>query len=461
MCNSKQNMKISTQSIVTIKSFRLAFIVIGLTALSLGYLTFLEDSSSSRKVLAISTECPTELTPQQCLDFLQKQAEDISKDVDAIKSKLSSEAVSQLNLNDKINYYNGQIAGTQSNIDQLQIEIEKNNVETKILTDEIAIIEDNIFTASQEVNKLESSIQKRIGISYKYSSLSALELLLSSHEFDSLNKRIQYLKQTRDHDKEMLEGMEEHIMTLNVEKEVLAGKKLEVQNIQKDNELKKTELFAVRVELDGIKAQQQVLLAESKKLQAEYQSNIASLQKMTSDINAQVSKLILQLYQSGQIPVNTPVKAGDILGFQGHTGFAYGSHLHFEINGGYTNPFTSGYLTGGGLYQPVRSGTAHYPLDSGILTQGPHGFGGLNGGKAIDLRSTAGIQGEYYWLNNKQVCCLGICVPQGYYSMNGEGAAVRAIKDGMVSRVNTDMCGGKYVLVKHSDNETSLYLHLR
>lgn len=413
------------------------------------------------KVLASGNGyCPPDMTPEACLEYLQQQASQIQNELEDLENMIGDEEYAQLSLYGKIAYYNSIISSTQSSIDLLEIEIEQNNVEIEILGDEIVVIEENIYTASQEIVQLENALQKRISISYKYSSFSPLELMLNSDEFESLSRKIQYLKQTRDHDRDLLESMSEQVSKLTIEKQILAQKKLEVQDRQEENAAKKSELFDKRLALDTQKADQQILLAQSEQRQTEYESSLAQLQQVQDGVTAQITQLIFQLYQSGQIPVNTPVSAGDIIGLQGMTGLITGSHLHFEfrINGALTNPNNGCLSVSQGSY--LGAGECSIPLDGGYVTQFPHTYIPSLWNAVDAVSMTGGEQpGGYVW--GEAISCLGYYIPEGWRSTRGQGAFVRAVKDGMVSAVQTDVCGGRYVIIDHGDGEASLYLHMQ
>jgi hypothetical protein len=212
--------------------------------------------------------------------------------------------------------------------------------------------------------------------------------------------------------------------------------------------------------LEAQKAQQNSLLAESERREREYKENLETLKDTQAAVTQKITQLIMELYNSGQIPANTPVQKGDIIGFQGHTGFSYGSHLHFEVyyQGVPVDPFVKGYLTGGALYSPVGPGSKGAPLTGGYLTQT---F--WSNHQAIDLVSyTSGIQDGSRYKEDGSNCCLSYgCVPAGWYPLRGEGAAVRAIESGKVTDVRVGICGGKYTIVDHGNGLSSLYLHLR
>lgn len=404
--------------------------------------------------IAVDTTCPPSMSDAQCLAYLQQQSQQLQNEKNNLSGKLSNEQYNQLTLNEKINYIDSEISASQSQIKKLELQIETKNVEIRILSRDILELQNNIDTVSQEVNKLNSAIEKRMSLTYKYTFISPLEIFLESSNFESLLRRFKYLAETRKKDKELLEELSIKGEQLKKEEVVLAEKKDVLEKKRAEIETNKTELFAEKESLTKQRSAKSNLLAISQQKEAEYNNQLATLKKQEGKITAQISNLIFNLYSKGQLPANTPVKKGEIVGFQGHTGLAYGSHLHFELrkNGSVINPYSSGHFVWSN-----GSGSSRFPIDNAIVTQFPHSYN-----SAVDMVSGNDYlyqRGDKYY--TKGVSCYGYRVPAGYYNLNGEGAPLRAIRDGKVSKVFTDACGGKAVIVDYGNGLTSLYLHLR
>ncbi len=397
-------------------------------------------------------------TLEQCYEDLNKRAQELERRSKELSQSISQERYNQLSLSQQITYMQNKIAETENAIQRIEVELETKNVEIRMIQRDIEETRNNIETISQETNNLENSIEKRITISYKYSFLNPLELILKTEDFDMLFRKLKYLNESRRNDRIILENMFEQNAQLDQEKASLEGNQLSLENTRIEVENKKKQLFAEKQNLASQQATHANLLEQSRKNEASYEADLAEARREQDQVTEMITAIIRQMYERGQIALDRRVSRGEIIGFQGYTGFTYGSHLHFEVynSGGRVNPFAAGFFTGGNLYGVVGPNTYHQPLAGGILTQTYHG-----GHRAIDLvsRSHGDQTGGTY--QGAEIRCYGMVRRAGRYNSRGTGAPVHAVTDGYVSGMLVDACGGKYVILKHDDGGSSLYLHLQ
>ncbi|KKR06024.1 MAG: Membrane protein metalloendopeptidase [candidate division WS6 bacterium GW2011_GWF2_39_15] len=398
-------------------------------------------------VLAYSTTCPKEIanTPE-CLVYLQKQKEMIDKDKKNFSQNLSNEQYQQLSLLEKINYLDSQISAMERDIDALEVEMETKNVEIRILGKEIVETENNINTITQEINKLDNSIKKRISISYKYSFVTPVEILFENSNFENLLRKLKYLSETKRKDKELMEQMANQSKVLKQEETLLSEKQRSVERKRQQIEEEKTEQFKLKDQMAAQRSERASLYAESRRREQALLAQLDAARKAESSVEASIIKYI-QDHPETMVNSGTVV-AGSYIGQMGSTGCSTAPHLHFTIEYtsqpiGYAsiNPW-GGYLKKGPDYWAIYGGWTYYNIHSGsfvtpltgnaFLTQDHHR--GWSGGApyAVDMSSS-----------------------------DGTATYVRAVKNGTLYKGTEPICGGKYAKVVHSGGIESFYLHLK
>lgn len=425
----------------------LLFILLPVFVLIFG--TFLEINNPGSAVdhaFAGYASCPNNYSDDECLEYLRKQAEDVTSKIGNLQDLLDQEEYAQLGLYEKISYKQNLIAQKEAEITELEIEIEKNNVEIRILLREIETTQNEIDIASQEINKLEDDLESRVKISYKYVQMSPIEIFLNSTDFESLSRRIKYLQKTREKDVELLESMGDEIAKLNHEQQLLAQKKLDVQTKRNGIEEQKSELYSEKISLSSEQSQLQALLNESKQKEQEYIASLDANRIAQSALDEQISKLLASMIKEDVFDSGSYVPAGGTIGYMGSTGCSTGRHLHFSINGGTLYPYW-GYFWGD--ISPW----------SGYLTKGPDSWG------------TSGGWTYYYIHSNNYVlpAQAPIVLTQNYHqgysidlaSFRSTNVPIYAAHSGILVKGVEGVCGGKYAMIKGNDGNITIYLHIQ
>jgi len=444
--------------------------LLAFTLITIAFAFFLGTQNAS----AYETTCPEGMTDNECLEYLQQQAQLVQGDKSALENQLNQEKFEQLNLTQQINYLNEQISARQSLISEMELEIETKNVQIRIIAKDIEEIQEEIDILTQEVNTLKDSLAKRATISYKYTKITPLEVFFSADNLDTFVRKTKYITEARKKDRETLNEYTAKMDYLEKQEEEMVSKRLEIQLTRNEIESQKSTLYTEKATFDEQSAQVAELIAESQRREAEYNAQIAELSSFQNSLDSQITELIMSLFHEGQLGDGTPVYQGQIIGFQGHTGCSYGSHLHYGVatTGSYqwgtnVNPF-DGHVGLDGNF--VVNGAGNAPLDSGYITQWFHQGHYLD---IVSLSAGNQLQNSYgsCWSSPSENQCY--FVPAGTYlcaqytsydmwlPLQGEGAPVYSLYSGVVYYGVDSWGGAKYALVDHQNGYFSMYVHLR
>ncbi|HQG57552.1 MAG TPA: hypothetical protein PLX79_01075 [Candidatus Dojkabacteria bacterium] len=427
----------------------------------------------SFKSYAYETSCPEGMSDQDCLNYLRDQAQQIGQAASSVEDQLSQEKFEQLNITQQINYLNSQITSREQNLSAMELDLAAKNIEIKMLNKDIEKLQDNIDVANQEIDRLNEIIDKRLTFTYKFGRMDLFEIVLYSGDVDTIFRKLKYLTETRKKDKEALVELNYQKTILAEQQDSLNRKISEIEQMRVDITAQKTEIYNEKATLDTQRAQYEVLVAESRARESAYQDQLNALYAQQNEIDRQTTEMIMRMFHEGQLANGTRVEQGQIIGFQGHTGCSYGSHLHYGIisPGSDYNWYTTespfnGHVSLSGNFVVSNAGSA--PLDSGYLTQGPHS------GQFLDIVSlSAGNQSyqtygycwnsptenQCYWLNYGDLQCDPYT--QGWFPLQGEGAPVYALYSGVVSYGVESWGGAKFALIVHDNGYKSIYVHLR
>lgn len=454
----KLNKLLIKQAFLILATFLLAFCYIRINPNRLRLLNI--------KIYADDNLCPSNYTLQQCYDYINQQMDNIRKQQNDIKNRLDILNKQQNNIYNKLAVIKNKIQSLQLNIKEIKLsiyitEMQKDAIEKLVQNIQIDISEQNTLLQSAK-NKIYKLIQiKYLIASYPWYFYIKDSDFQSVIEYISLinilitrqKSEIKYINYLKDyiHQKEIL---------LKNQREKL---KKEQQNLINEN----TKLAALKKNLEQQQQEQEYLMAQIAQEEAKLQLTIQKLKAKSNYYNEQLRSILNQM--GNKLPPNgTFVTKGAIIGRQGHTGCAYGSHLHFALlkwtgkNWTYVNPVSEGILACSGSCQPgnyIISKIGRAPLNSALITQNywaKH--------HAFDLVSnTDGNQlGTRYCVKKGEIKCSPNT--SGCFGLHGEGAPVFAIYNGTFYGPKVDWWGAKYVFIIHNINNKkylSLYVHLK
>jgi len=407
-----------------------------------------------------SSLCPSNYSQQACYNYLLKLKQELAAKKKKLNGSINAIKGEAGDIQGKVNTINAEIQANENELAQKEIDIELFSIDIANVGADIVDTQDRVDTLKQEKTSSLQKINEVAMLSFKLKTIPTW-YLLTQNDLISTLEMLKYYDYVADQEQVRLAKYTNLQVQLDSEEQVLADAQAEIIKKRNDMEAENHEIVLIKDKLTAQRAEQTKLLAalkiEEKKLAAER----AALTAKSNAASAESMAIAMQLFSSGRLGAGTPVQKGGIVGFQGHTGCAYGSHLHFGIirstnkrqYRANVNPFTSGYLRTSGGY--VQSGSGQVFYSGALITQWYHD------GYYIDTISVSeGNQsGSRYYIKKGTLKCN--IYHSGWHNQRGEGAPVRALFDGVVYRGTIDRYGGNFVVVDHGNNLRTAYYHLR
>ena len=366
------------------------------------------------------------------LDDCEKNPGDnITDCIEVLSQKISELSNEKKTLTSQIAQFDTQIQLTQLKIRDAEATIDQLEKEINVLGFRIGYVTENI-------QKLEALVKKRIVATYQQSFVSNLELVLSSNDFSDLILRVQYLKEVQENDRRIL-------ASLNQTRSNYANQKDDREAKQAQIEENKKKLLGLKTSLDSQKSEKQAFLQVTKNDEARFQRLLQQALAERKAIVAAFSQAVSRL-NSGE---GDDVSEGSTIALLGNSGApdcSSGPHLHFTVLKNSSPQDPAQYL------KDVSPGWDNSP-------DGPFGFSGSWNWPISSPRITQGFGMSYL----AKLCWYNGNIHDGI-DMTG-GSTISASRSGKLIYGSTT-CGNsalKYAAIKHDDDPSiiTLYLHIQ
>ena len=411
------------------------------------YLTSLLLTLPIAFIIGITVSAESSTTPND-----QEAVEDLEDEIKKYEKKLNELQGRESSLSKEIEYMDSQISLTQLRISNSIKKIAATNKEIGKLTEDIGDIKVRIEKIITSIDYQKKILAARLRERYKNNETTPLIVIFGAADFSDLIRKSEYLEVLELQDTKMLSQMNESKDAYQKQKTIFEDKKEENEDLKKRLEAEKYTLDQQRVTLENQKQEKRRLLEVTQNDEAKYQKLLAEATKELNQITGAVSVLKNQDAKK--------VTKGEIIGYQGNTGYSMGEHLHFgvykyssfdDIDG--WNWYYSNYVDPS---KKLKSKSVYW--DTGCENASTRTVGKGDWNWPLSNPTVSQGYGHTCWSN----IYYGGKDHPAYDMYSTSGAPVFAVDDGDAFFCRNCLGdGGNGVFIFHDDDYMTLYWHLR
>lgn len=376
---------------------------------------------------------PIQKTYAQSTDELDKQLREKQQQIQEVTSQLDNAQNQEKTLKSQLNVIETQNKLTNLRIDETNYKISK-------LLKEITDLDGRLNRISTTLDSLSEALLGIIIKTYKYSTVTPIQMIFSSSSFGDLLRRVKYIQAVQEEEKR-------YLYKLQATKALYNDQKQDKQIRQSEQERLKKDLEKYEKELSQQKKAKVDLLNVTQNDEKRFQELLVKLKADTDSIARALGNAGVKLGS---------VSRGERIASVGNSGCSTGPHLHFEV-------MTPAHVEDGKIIGKENKVDPKPFIDSGKFTKPTSNYSGgdcSNGGTCHIGDITTHFNQTYY------IFSKGGDIHRAIDIADYAGASIYAVDSGTAyATQDPSACyltgtPGKGVFIDHGNNIVSLYWHI-
>lgn len=350
------------------------------------------------------------------LDQLNQQKSSAAQQAADAKAKATQKQQEANYLNGQIDSIEKQINETEKAIKETNAQVESTQNKINELKTEIKRQEDNLAVENEKMNKILASWYM------EGDNTSLTNAILSSDTLSEVVTKQEYYDSIKQQIESTIEKINRLKAELEGQKAEQDAKIAELKKLQETQELQKSGLENQQWTKNRLLKDTTAMIAQLK----DQEKKAAAAEKAAE---AQITALLAAKGSQFGAGSGQRVSQGDVIGYEGSTGYSTGPHVHFMV-------FTGGNLANCSNPMNYLGGNLAWPLRNYRITQG------------------------YGWTDYAAAGAYGGSIHNGIDITDGLGAPVLAAASGTVMLHQYFGGYGNAVVIQHDNGLWTLYGHM-